>query len=442
MHSFPQIHPGALNYAIPAPESREETRNAARKLAFWFGVGLVFVRFSMLNEMLSYLIGHNFYLLYFFGIPALLGLLVSGGIARVLRERAAILWLCFGTWAVITIPFSIWRGGSAHTVWSYWKTELIMIFVIAGATRTWRECRILMLAIAAAATVNLLTSRLFGQVEMNGRRDLDFGTVANANDFAGHLLLVLPFLVWVALSCKSLILRLAALGGLSYGVYLVLASGSRGALIALAIDFLFFTFAARRPYRLGLWLLAPVIVIIALTVLPGSVVNRLESFSSSQSGASDEALASSEARQTLLRDSIIAALRNPIFGIGPGQFVTSEGTREELKGTGAYWGGAHNSFVQAASECGIPALLFYVAAIWSSWRLLKILGRRTSNRPQLLGATNAGFCIRLSIIGFCTAVFFLNFTYTFYLPAMTGLAIALASAVHVDRNDRTEILKG
>ena len=442
MHSFPQVQPGVLDYAIPATQSRDEAKSAARKLAFRFGVGLVFVRFSMLNEMLSYLTGHNFYLLYFFAVPALLGLLVSGGIARVLCERAGILWLCFGIWAAIAIPFSIWRGGSAHTVWAYWKTELIIMFVIAGTTRTWRECRVLMFSITAAAAVNLLSSRLFGQVEMNGRRDLDFGAVANANDIAGHLLMVLPFLVWVALSCKSLMLRLAALGGLSYGVYLVLASGSRGALIALAADILFFTFAATRRYRLGFWLLAPVVVIMALTVLPGSVVNRLESFSSSQSGASDEALASSEVRQTLLSDSIIAALRNPIFGIGPGQFTTYEGSKDELKGTGAYWHNVHNSFTQAASECGIPALLLYLAAIWSSWRLLKVLGQPTNRGPQLLGITNALFCIRLAVIGFCTAVFFLNFTYTFYLPAMTGLAIALTSAVHVDRNRRKEVLIG
>ena len=434
MHSFPQIQPGALNYAIPAPESQDETQSAARKIAFWFGVGLVFVRFSMLNELLSYVDGRNFYLLYLFGIPALLGLLVSGGITRVLRERAAILWLCFGVWAVIAIPFSIWRGGSAHTVWAYWKTELIMMFVIGGIIRTWHECKVLMFTIAVAAGANLVTSRLFGQVEMTGRRDLEFGTVANANDFAGHLLLVLPFLVWVSLSSKSRMLRLAALGGLGYGIYFVLASGSRGALIALAVDVLFFTFAARRPYRVRFWLLAPLIVIITFTVLPSRVANRLVSFSSSQSGASAEALASSETRQTLLRDGINTALRNPIFGIGPGQFETYEGTREELKGTGAYWSGAHNSFVQAASECGIPALLFYLTAIWSSWRLLKIVGRHPSHDPQLLGATNARLCIRLSIIGFCTAVFFLNFTYSFYLPAMTGLAIAVASAVHLDPN--------
>jgi O-antigen ligase len=439
MHSFPQIQPGALNYAIPAPESQDETQSAARKIAFWFGVGLVFVRFSMLNELFSYIGGHNFYLLYVFGIPALVGLVVSGGIARVLRERAGILWLCFGAWAVIAIPFSIWRGGSAHTVWPYWKSELLMMFVIGGIMRTWRECRVVMLTIAAAAAVNIVSFRLFGQVDMTGRRSLDFGTVANANDFAAHLLMVLPFLVWVSLSSKSRMLRLAALGGLGYGIYFVLASGSRGALVALAVDIMFFTFTARRAYRVGLWLLAPLIVIIAITVLPSSVVNRLASFSSSQSGASEEALGSSEARQTLLRDSIICALRNPVFGIGPGQFVTYEGTKDELQGTGAYWHNAHNSFAQAASECGIPALLLYVAAIWSSWHLLKVVGQHTSRNPQLLRVTNAIFCIRLAMIGFCTAVFFLNFTYTFYLPAMTGLAIAVASAVHVDRNRRKEV---
>ena len=91
MASFPQVKPAALNYLIAGPGSVDEAQSAARRIAFWFGVGLVFVRFSMLNELLSYVDGRNFYLLYLFGIPALLGLLVSGGITRVLRERAAIL---------------------------------------------------------------------------------------------------------------------------------------------------------------------------------------------------------------------------------------------------------------------------------------------------------------------------------------------------------------
>ena len=268
---------------------------------------------------------------------------------------------------------------------------------------------------------------------------MEFGTVANANDFAGHLLLVLPFVLWVALSCKSLTLRAAALGGLSYGVYVVLASGSRGALVALAVDILFIIFAGRRRYRVGLLLLAPVIVIIAITILPGTVITRLSSFSSSQSGASEEALGSSEARQILLRDSIIGALWNPFFGVGPGQFATYEGSKEELRGTGAYWHGAHNSFAQAASECGIPALFLYLAAIWSSWHLLRVIGQHTSRNPQLLDVANAVFCIKLAVIGFCAAVFFLNFTYTFYLPAMTGLAIALASAVRLDRTRRAAV---
>ena len=169
MASFPQVKQAAFIYPIAGPGSVDEAQSAARRIAFWFGVGLVFVRFSMLNEILSYVSGRNFYLLYFFGIPALFGLFVSGGIVRVLRERPAILWVCFGVWAVMAIPFSIWRGGSAHTVWAYWKTELIMMFVIGGIMRTWRECRVVMFAIAAGAAVNIFSSRLFGQVELSGR---------------------------------------------------------------------------------------------------------------------------------------------------------------------------------------------------------------------------------------------------------------------------------
>lgn len=412
---------------VVGPKVAQNAQSVPEAIVLWLGMGFVFVRVSMLNQLLSYVSGHNFRLLYLFGIPAAVGLVASGAILRALRSRAVIFWVCFAAWGTIAIPFSIWRGGSAHTMWAYWSHELIVMFVIGGLARTWRDCRVVMSTIAAAAAVSLLSAKFFGQVEGAGRLSLDFGTVANANDFAGHLLLVLPFLLWIVLSSKARPLRVIALCGLAYGLFVVLATASRGALIALVFDVLFFMFAARRRYRIAFAVVAPITLAAAMVVLPAAVRNRLVSFSSREAHASQEAIASSEARGYLLRDSIVCAFQNPIFGIGPGQFTTYEG-RKGLAGTGASWHGAHNSYAEAASECGIPGLLFFIAGVSCTWHLLEAVRRRTRRKPQLLEMTNALFCVQLAMVGFCVAIFFLNFTYFYYLPATAGLATAFVSA--------------
>jgi len=407
-----------------------------RNWPLWFAAALVFVRFSMLNEVIAYFTGLHLYLLYVISLPAILAVFAKKGLGDTLRKAPALFWLGFGLWLVIATPSSIWKGGSTHAFVSFFRSELMMLFVVGSLARTWRDCKLIMQAMAAAAVVSLAISRIFASTA-GTRLDLEFGTVANANDFAAHLLLILPFLLWIALSSRSRILRLTALLGISYGAYVVLASGSRGALVALTADLLFFTFHAERRHRLALGILAPLVLIAGFTALPHIVARRLMSFSAANTDATQEALDSTQSREQLLRDSIDCALHHPIFGIGPGQFTFYEGTKS-LPGTGTYWRNAHNSYMAAASEAGIPALFFYVAAIWSSWRLLRRVRRRSRTDPQVSEISNAVLCVMVAVVGFSTAIFFLNFTYTFYLPTIGGLAIALNRATEMSSNSCPE----
>lgn len=445
MHNFSQSGRAELDYGSAGKPSVYSARNASilkdqsepLSVAFLFCAGLAFIRFSLVGEILTYVTHHNFYLLYVFGLPATIALVVSGGLARVLRRQPTILWMCFGLWAVAAIPFSLWKGGSFHAVFNYWKAELLMLFVIGGLTKTVRECKALMLTIAGAAAVSLLWTRIFLKTtDTSGRLTLEVGSISNANDFAGFLLLAVPFIVWVTMSSRSIFMRVIALGAVGYGVYVILASGSRGALVALAAELLFFAFAAKRRHRVTLWLAAPVILLVAVIALPDTVVTRLTSFTASK-GASREALESSQMRERLLKDAVNAAIEHPLFGIGPGQFTLYEGTVLKGNTRGTFWFGAHNSYAQAASECGIPVLIFFLAAVWSTWRLLTATGEAARQAPHLAPIANAVFCAKLSMIGFCIAIFFINFAYTFYLPAMTGIAIALASAAQLPQGQQT-----
>ncbi len=436
MHSIFLPNQSALEArfaSAPGGVRAGELHNPLRKAAFYCGVVLVFIRFSMLHQILTYVTGVNSYLLYIFGIPVLLAVVATGGLSRLLRQRATRYWLLFGAWMIIAIPFSFWKGGSAGTVASYWRTELIMLFAIGGLVETWRECRVMLYSISAAGVVDIVSARLFGRLDEEGRLSLVVGSVANANDFAAHLLFVLPFLFWVVQSARSSLLRIIALVGIGAGMYLILATGSRGGAVALGIEIVFAAFAAAPRQRKRIFIAAAVLLLAAVMIAPERAFQRTLSFSDNHSPISAEARESMESREYVLRQSISFTFEHPLVGVGPGQFSTYEGNQSRAEGKHGYWRETHNSFTKVSSECGVPALIFYLAAIILTFRLLGTIRKQAQGVSGLENIATAVFSMRLAMIGFCVAIFFLNFAYTFYLPAMTGLAIGICNATEYRR---------
>jgi O-antigen ligase len=404
-----------------------EAPDPGRSLAFALALALVFLRFSMLHQIQMYLLPVNLRLLYVVGIPAILGMLLAGGLRRSFQGRTAVYWVAFVAWMALAAPFSIWKGHSVSVWLEYVRTNLPMLFVIAGLAVTWRQCRMVMYAIAWGGAVNLLSARLFRSAEYGGRMSLDVGTTSDPNDYAAHLLLVLPFLLWVVLSARPVILRVMAALGIGYGLYLVLGTASRGALVGLSAEVLFFLIRGTARQRIALLALAPIGAAILLVVVPQSALTRIRSFT--DGGPSEEALQSTESREYLLRKSVAYTFQHPILGVGPGEFAEYEGRENRLPGmTHGYWHETHNTYTQISSECGIPALLFFLAGIGSTFALFHATYRQARKRPDCRDIRTAVFCITLGYAGFCVAIAFLNFGYFFYFPAMGGLAIAVRAA--------------
>jgi O-antigen ligase len=393
---------------------------------------LLFLQVSIFHQTLAYLTGLNLHLLYVFGIPALVGVVLGGGIQSAFRGRPAIYWVGFAAWMTLAVPFSYWRGGSTVWLLGYLRANLVMLFIVGGLAVTWRDCKAMMSATALGAAVVVSFARLF-QFRMSGYRGgIEFGTVSNPNDFAGHLLFALPFLLWVVVASRAIVLRVAALAGIGYGIYCILGSASRGALVGLIGAALFFLWRGTMRQRIVLLMAAPIAAVVLVAVVPRPSLLRITNFSTTSDGGapgSDEAVASTQGRRYLLETSIYYAIHNPLVGVGPGQFSGYEGEHSRVvAGRRGRWQEAHNSYTTAASECGIPAFLLYMAAIFSTFRLLNSVFREAGNRPEFEDIRAAAFCIQVSLVGFCIAIFFLNFTYFFYLPVLSGLAIAVAAA--------------
>jgi O-antigen ligase len=68
-----------------------------------------------------------------------------------------------------------------------------------------------------------------------------------------------------------------------------------------------------------------------------------------------------EARQLLLKDSLLLTVKHPLLGIGPGNFPSYTQT----------WGVAHNTYTELGAETGLPGLILFLVLMGLTLRKIK-----------------------------------------------------------------------
>jgi O-antigen ligase len=311
--------------------------------------------------------------------------------------------------------------------------SLPLLFTVGGLAITWRDVRATFLTIGAAGVFFCGAASFFAKEE-NGRADMDSAstTIGNSNDLASQLLLVLPFLLFIAMDRqRSPVLRWSMIVPMTYGLLMILKTESRGAVIALVVSFLYVLLRTSAKQRIAALAIALMLMVSVAVFFRGNSLARLATmFGSDKTVSADvraEAKESADARTYLLKQSLIYTLQHPIFGVGPGQFQNFEGQSARLEGRVGNWHATHNSFTQISSECGVPALIFFVLGLGGAFVSVSRLYSK-ARRGGYTEIANASFCYLVSMVGFLTSIVFLANAYRFYLPAMIGLAIALCAA--------------
>lgn len=422
-----------LPQRVEAPPPCPAVDAPFRKPAFYCALALLFVRCSGIHELIAYTLNFNPYLVAALTPLTLVFVVLSGGLRRTLSARPARYWLGILAWLTAATLFSTWKFGSLVLLFNYVRVEYCLLFVVGGTVATWAECVLLFHSMALATIVTLVLGLFY--TESAARLALEFGIMANANDFAAHLMFLLPFVGFSLLAAsRSALRRLLAFVMLPAGLALIVATDSRGALVALLAALAFGFLRAPAVGRLALAAAAPVVLLLSLYGLPADTLQRWSTLlRDAPDGEMNEAIASREARSRLLRTSIRMTLRNPVFGVGPGQFATAEAAEAKRAGLRGRWQVTHNSYTQLSSEAGLVPLIMLIAALVSTFRLLSTVHREARSVPGGAPIAAAAFSIALSMVGFCTCAMFLSLFYRFYLPLFTGLAIALAGAWRRER---------
>jgi O-antigen ligase len=381
----------------------------------------MFFKFSFLHELIGTRLNVDTHILLILGAGAVLSALLSGALFVGIGNRISILWLTFAVFLIFASIFSLWRGGSFEVLYPYLRTTLILVVLIPAVTQSSKALAKVMKTVGVAGlslilmglTVNDFRS---GRLELSGA-----GTSAsNSNDYAANVILLLPPIAYLTLRRgSSFWLKLIGVGALVCGCFLVLSTGSRGALISMGLSTLYVIKVGSWKVRGAILVGLPLAGLLAIPFLPGEAATRLTSLFSAKSNT-EEAAASQAQRTALLMESIRATFQHPLLGVGPGTFQEYQALQAGENGEQGMWHETHNSYTQISSECGIPAFTCYISAIVMTFL---VFGRgRKSIDPVIREISSV---LSLMLVSFGVCMFFLAQGYGFAFPVMGGIAIAM-----------------
>ncbi len=309
-------------------------------------------------------------------------------------------------WALCTIPTSIWRGNSI-SVFQGLVLNAMIVVSLAMLPATERHFRFVLRWFLIFAGVLSLALFVVGRAVVDGRYSVSYSL--DPNDLAAVLAISAPLALGLALRGRGLE---RTLGFASFGLFslAIVRTGSRGGTLALLIALLTFVLLQRGALRGRLAMLALPLLAVAWVAAPDSYRERMASLAR---GEKDYNATEYGGRQQIWKRGIKYVVADPVFGSGIGNYEAREGENMKAEGVTGHWSTAHNTYLQAAVDLGLPGFSLLIGMLFASLRLAWQIARSPSKceQPEFLAA----------LLGCMVAAFFLSHTYAYHLYGLLGL---------------------
>jgi putative inorganic carbon (HCO3(-)) transporter len=343
------------------------------------------------------------------------------------REMALALGLM--AWAALTVPLSIWPGGSVAQLTDHLLKAVIFFWLIS--TLVTSEARLTRFAWTlslcsiplAVTTINNYRAGVYVTSHTNVVQRIagylgGSGLAGNPNDMALMLNLLIPITGALLVTSPSVLPRLVTGATLLLSVVAVILTFSRAGFITLAFIGVLTMIAMVRRGALMSVLALVFSATVALAVMPSEYYSRLATITNIEA----DVTGSAQGRWDDFKLSVEYIRANPLTGAGLGQDLLA------LNATRGHetWRSVHNAYLQAAVDLGIPGLMILLAFLAASFQNARRV-RRTAERNGLLSLAVIAQSISISLGAFAIAAFFHPIAYQFYFFCLAGLAVALVN---------------
>jgi len=334
------------------------------------------------------------------------------GVGSLARDRIIILAFTLFTWAIVTIPFALWKRYAFEAVFIFpvGLLLLVMISVVPPQPRFLNallKCVVLLGSAVAALSLHG-GHRVFGRLTTAGMLD--------PNDLAGLLGTVLPFAVAVGLDRRSagVVQKAIFWSALALISWSLLQTGSRGGTLAMIVGVLLVTVGLRMKRLLVFLLTFSIAGPVIWANTPEAVRDRLRSMTTLED---DYNLTEDYGRIATWKRGVGYILRHPLTGVGFNNFSVAEGFRLMAMNRAGTHHTAHNAYIQVFAELGIPGGVIFLLILFDATRRAFRLWRQ--GMPEYLASLGA----------WATNGLFLSHGYSYALFGLLGI-IVLASRIY------------
>jgi O-antigen ligase len=338
------------------------------------------------------------------------------------EQRMALL---LAAWAIVTVPLSLWPGGSVAFFFGIFFKALVVFWllsrVVDSVARLEIACWVLSLLAAPLALSGVRTFFSGGFRDQELSHGLarisgyDASLTGNPNDLALMLNLILPLSLALFLKARrpGIQALLAMLIGLD--VVAIVATFSRAGFLSLGLTGLAYLYILFRRKRRGLAFLVIAGALVGTVMLPSAYINRLSTITNIQADQTNSA-------QTRFRDYITAAkyvTAHPLMGAGIGMNILALNDER-----GTTWTLVHDVYLEYAVDLGLPGVILFLLLLRQVIRGLRTALRRAGQDPEGADLHYLLEGLLVGIASFSLSAFFYPDAYQFYFYYMAGLSIA------------------
>lgn len=346
-------------------------------------------------------------------IAALVAFLFAGGKSQTgfFSSKINRYFLFFVVWQSISSGM-IWSGAMIETI-NLWLRMGIVYYLITKSITSERRLNISITMIVMAIVYLVYYS--IDQFVLNyqpGMRAGGFGWYENSNDLAIILVSVIPLSLLLAHTSRAFLLKVFYYVLSGSFAFTILFTGSRNGLLGLLTVVSLSLMSLRNVSGIMRTIMMVLIVGAVASVGITNVLSR-----SDLNGLSGDD--SSEDRIEQWKAGVRMVVRNPLFGVGRGEFDDSAVDYGGIRNLQP-----HNTIIQVVSETGIPGGIAFILFAFQPLIEIRRLGKQKNDRANPKIMMYAQF-ISVALIGFWVCAFFSN-RYQFYiLYVLVAILVAI-----------------
>lgn len=379
------------------------------RTTFWFTVFYLLISIGRIHLLIPVLMVIPSAMI--FGILAVIAFIVENGKVREKHVwgREAKLVLALLVICIVTLPTSIWPGGSVTGLYKGFLPMVVLMVITAIICRSAKDIKKFVWLLLA---INILIIYFVLSKDIT-HISKGITDTYDTNDIAMILDCSLPIFFYFMLSCRGIKKIILAICIVLLAITVV-KTASRGGMLGLIAFGGYLVWYSRARFKY--FMVAVVAVVCFLYFAPQESKERFSTMINPQTEY-DQNLGD---RTQTWKPGLKLFLKNPVVGVGFGNYVVADGSMKEA---GA-WRTAHNSLLQIAVELGAVGLVVFVmlsAGTFLKFHRLRLALESGYSDHELLWIVRG---VELSLLVYMVTAFFLSQAYSSLFYYIISLSIA------------------